>query len=149
MYFSILAPPKNGLIQFVVISLILFVSRWYFLYLIDYIISYFFKKSIQKVTQNKNTIEQQIKSQLIPFNKFYTSKLKINIPISETHIVDIKETEQIENADINTEINKEENEETIKESTKKTNAFLEALKNSELSNFQKNIFRVFISKVAG
>ena len=37
----------------------------------------------------------------------------------------------------------------IKESTKKTNAFLEALKNSELSNFQKNIFRVFISKVAG
>lgn len=104
---------------------------------------------IQKVTQNKNTIEQQIKSQLIPFNKFYTSKLKINIPISEPHIEDIKETEQIENTDINTEINKEENEETIKESTKKTNAFLEALKNSELSNFQKNIFRVFISKVAG
>ena len=94
-------------------------------------------------------MEQQIKSQLIPFNEFYTSKLKINIPISETHIEDIKETEQIENADINSKINKEENEETIKESTKKTNAFLEALKNSELSNFQKNIFRVFISKVAG
>lgn len=104
---------------------------------------------IQKVTQNKNTIEQQIKSQLIPFNKFYTSELEINIPISEPHIEDIKETEQIENTDINGKINKEENEETIKESTKKTNAFLEALKNSELSNFQKNIFRVFISKVAG
>lgn len=61
---------------------------------------------IQKVTQNKNTIEQQIKSQLIPFNEFYTSKLKINIPIFETHIEDIKETEQIENADINGKINK-------------------------------------------
>lgn len=89
---------------------------------------------IQKVTQNKNTIEQQIKSQLIPFNEFYTSKLKINIPISETHIEDIKETEQIENADINSKINKEENEETIKDS--------ENIENNEESHVNEDIFTI-------
>lgn len=97
---------------------------------------------IQKVTQDKNTIEQQIKSQLIPFNKFYTSELEINIPISEPHIEDIKETEQIENADINSKINKEENEETIKESTKNKCVFRSLKK---IVNYQifKKIFTGF------